>query len=259
MRRDGALLERTDRLGARPLSGADPVVLRVYSFSPPGITVGRSQDPAVELDLERCAAEGVIWTVRPTGGRTIYHDQDWTYSLVTPLDDPEWGGSLAYAYERCSRLLLSSLQRLGVVAAFAPASSSRFAGPPTAARVGAAPPCFASTARYEIVRDSRKLVGSAQRRTARSLLQQGSVLLSDGHLRLVDYLRVPDSLRPELHEGLRSGSTHAGDILGVGASLESWANALGSEIPGPVRRLSGDEGGFLLTPASPGSYTRAPV
>ncbi|HKQ56513.1 MAG TPA: octanoyltransferase, partial [Candidatus Eisenbacteria bacterium] len=94
MARDTALLAAAE-------AGAPPV-LRLFAFTPPGITLGVSQDPARELDLARCAHEGVAWAVRPTGGRAIFHDQEWTYSLAASRDDPEWGGSLAETYARAS-------------------------------------------------------------------------------------------------------------------------------------------------------------
>jgi len=52
MRRDARLLERA---AAGQATGP---VLRLFGFAPPGITLGRSQDPARELDLGRMAAEG---------------------------------------------------------------------------------------------------------------------------------------------------------------------------------------------------------
>ena len=51
MRRDAALLAAAE-------AGADPV-LRLFGFDPPGITLGRNQDPSRELDLARCAADRV--------------------------------------------------------------------------------------------------------------------------------------------------------------------------------------------------------
>jgi lipoate-protein ligase A len=106
MRRDVALLEAA-------ATGAE-TVLRLFTFVPPGITLGRAQDPARELDLDRCRVAGLQWAVRPTGGRAIYHDEDWTYSLAAGLADPSWGGGLEAAYGKTSRLLVASLTRLGV-------------------------------------------------------------------------------------------------------------------------------------------------
>src|SRR5690349_21852177 len=86
MRRDTALL-------AAAAAGAEPV-LRLFRFAPHGVTLGFAQDPARELDLAGLAATGVPWASRPTGGRAIFHAEEWTYALASPLSDPEWGGSL---------------------------------------------------------------------------------------------------------------------------------------------------------------------
>ncbi|HEV2104294.1 MAG TPA: hypothetical protein VGU27_01100, partial [Candidatus Eisenbacteria bacterium] len=68
---------------------AEPV-LRLFAFAPHGITLGRLQDPARELDLERLARDRVPWAVRPTGGRAIFHAEEWTFSLTTPLAPAGW-------------------------------------------------------------------------------------------------------------------------------------------------------------------------
>ena len=80
MRRDALLLAAADR-------GAPPV-LRLFAFAPHGITLGRSQRPEVELDLDRCEADGIPWAIRPTGGRAIFHAEEWTYSLAAAISDP---------------------------------------------------------------------------------------------------------------------------------------------------------------------------
>ena len=236
MRRDAALLLAAE-------AGTEPV-LRVFRFAPAGITLGRAQDPERELDLARCRAAGVGWAVRPTGGRAIFHDEEWTYSLAAALDEPLWGGSLERAYGAVSRLLAASLGRLGVPVRLAHGEAR--GGPAPRAREGAAPPCFASTARHEIVLEGRKLVGSAQRRTARALLQQGSVLLGPGHLRLAEFLALPEERRVRVREELARAAADAGRWLGPREPLERWAEALAAELPGGTRRLAGDEGLRLL-------------
>ena len=237
MRRDRALWERAEH--GEPGNRLEPV-LRLFSFRPAGITLGHAQRPADELDLERCAADGVAWAVRPTGGRAIFHADEWTYALVARLDDPEWGGSPRAVYERIGRLLRDSLGRLGIEAELARGGAP---GPPRAPG-GAARPCFASTARLELVRQGRKLAGSAQRRGARALIQQGSVLLSDGHLRLVEYQRLPAGARPAARAALQAAAAHAGDVIGPQAPLERWADAIESVCPG-VRRVTTLHAGAL--------------
>ena len=250
MRRDAALLAAAEH-------GA-PAVLRLFRFAPPGITLGMNQMPAVELDLARCAADGIGWAVRPTGGRAIFHAEEWTYALAAPRDDRQWGGSLDEVYRRASELVMRALVRLGVPAALVP---RRGPGAPAAARDrgAAAPPCFASTARHEVVVRGVKLVGSAQRRTALASLQQGSILLGDGHLRIADYVATAAAARPVIREALRSASASAAPWIGSAAPLERWADAVHAELGAAVPRVEGPAGAFLLTPRGRGSYTAPAV
>ena len=227
MRRDAALLARAET-EAREF---EPV-LRLFQFAPPGITLGHSQSAARELDLARCERDGVIWAVRPTGGRAIFHAEEWTYSLTACLSDPEWGGTLRESYDRLAAVLVASLVRLGVPARISGRDSR-------AGRRAAAAPCFSTRTRHEILRDGRKIVGSAQRRTARAVLQQGSVLLSEGHLALVDYLAIAPAERTAARAELQAAATHIGDIVGSDAPLARWAEALAASLPAPARRRDG--------------------
>ena len=245
MRRDAALLAAAER-------GAPPV-LRAFAFSPPGITLGMNQVPARELDLGRCDADGVEWAQRPTGGRAIFHAQEWTYALAVPRDHPDWGGRPEDTYDRASALVLRALVRLGVPAA----QVSRRGGVAVASnlRGPSAAPCFASTARYEVVVGDGKLVGSAQRRTARATLQQGSILLGDGHLRIADYLSLGAGARERVREALRRAAATAAPWLGSEPPLERFADALHAEIGPRSTRVDGASGAFLLTASGTGSYT----
>ncbi len=239
MRRDAALLA----------AAADPdfePVLRLFGFAPAGITLGRTEEPARTLDLARCERDGVPWAVRPTGGRAVFHAEEWTYSFAAPLAHPDASGSVAGAWERLSAILVRSLERLGVPAALAPG------GRATGVRPGRSPGCFATTARHEVVLEGRKLIGSAQRRTAHALLQQGSLLLGPGHVRLADYLAVPEVERARVREALRDSAAHAGGILGPAAPLERWAAALLEVLPPGTRRVAGGGGpGAAPAPGRP--------
>jgi lipoate-protein ligase A len=249
MRRDAALLTAAEH-------GAEPV-LRLFRFTPHGITLGAHQRVERELDLERCAADGVPWAVRPTGGRAIFHAQEWTYSFAAAIADSEWGGGRAETYARLGAMIVDSLRRLGIPAALGHRETR---GGPAAPRVpgGPATPCFATAVRDEIVLDGRKLVGSAQRRTRHAWLQQGSLLLGEGHLRLADYLALPESERQAVRDRLALATRHAGRWLDGCADLDRWAEALSPGLPSNVRRLDGPAGAFLLTLGNRDSYT-APV
>jgi lipoate-protein ligase A len=244
MRRDRELLDAFER----SLPGESPV-LRLFTFAPPGITLGASQRPERDLDLEACRRDGVSWAVRPTGGRAIFHAEEWTYSFCGRCDDARWGGTLLEAYARVAELVARSLVRLGVPVEVAGARHARRA---PGAGIDAA--CFASTGHHEIVLAGRKLVGSAQRRLTRGFLQQGSLLLGPGHTRLADYLPLAEAGRERLREELGRRSVEAGRWLGR-APLTRWADALRSELGSGVRLVEGDAGLEALTLPKAGSYT----
>ena len=248
MRRDERLL------AAAEADPAFPAVWRLFRFAPHGVTLGRAQDPARTLDLPRCQALAVPWAVRPTGGRAIFHAEEWTYSVTARLDDPCWGGSLALAYARASQAIVESLLLLGV-----PARLARAAPADPGPRAAVA--CFATTSRHEIVLEGRKLVGSAQRRTATALLQQGSVLLGEGHHRLADVAAGDEPARAAVRASL-ARARGAAPWLAPDAPLELWAGALG-RVLSPARILVGDAGLALLAPratdASRGASDAAPA
>jgi lipoate-protein ligase A len=247
MRRDALLLAAFD--GAA--DGVMPcAVLRLYRFDPPGITLGASQRPERELDLDACRADGIAWAVRPTGGRAVFHDEEWTYALACAIADPVWGGTLREAYARGSALVAGSLARLGIPAALA---AGRRAEAGRESRVAA--PCFASTARHEVVLGGRKLVGSAQRRTARSILQQGSVLLGSSHVRLADYVKDPGA-RVAVRALLSAGAGHP-EARWRRAPLADWAAALLEACAGHATLLTGNAGHHLLTGRRSGPYAAA--
>jgi len=143
----------------------DEAVLRLYGWSRPTVSFGRNE-PARRLCSE---ASSVDYVRRPTGGRSVVHRRELTYAVVAPLD--AWGGPRA-AYVAINEALAGALGALGVRAALAGATG----GPALRPDEG---PCFQSPAPGEVVADGRKLIGSAQARLERALLQHGSILLED--------------------------------------------------------------------------------
>lgn len=231
MARDAALLEAI-------ASGAHPgPVLRLYTFSPAGITLGRAQDPARELDLEAVARDGVTWAVRPTGGGAIWHERAWTLSLTARLGPLGWARTARGAYARTAEMLVAALRALGIPAE---AAASGDGGPlQPRVPVGAAPPCFASSARHEVRALGRKLAGIAQRVAGGACLLQIHLLLGDAHARLVDYLRVPRAERSRLALDWTRRAIGAERWLERDAGLERLGAALAGVL-GEHRFLAGE-------------------
>lgn len=158
--------------------------IRVYGWSPPAISLGWNQSED-EVDHERAAKDGVDIVRRSTGGRAILHSEELTYSVSMPCN----GKNVLGVYNDISEALVCGLRMLGAVVSLE-RSQPHF---PTLYRSPSSAVCFASSARYEIQIDGKKLVGSAQRRYSAKhgeelVLQHGSVLLGPDHKRLVGYL-----------------------------------------------------------------------
>ena len=132
---------------------------------------------------------------------------------------------------------------LGVPVEFSP-GSPRGAGAPRAAG-GPASPCFASAARNELTLAGRKFAGIAQRRVRGALLQQGSLLLGEAHLRLADYLRLDPRARELARASLAGATAHAGGVLGAAAPLDRLAAAIES-FARPREHLRGEAGARAL-------------
>ena len=170
-------------------AGQSPPTLRVYTWSSPTLSFGYAQNVEREVDPTACREHGVTPVRRPTGGRAVLHDDEATYSVVMPLRLAGREASVTEHYRRIGLALEAALRHLGLsvtlerpsVLAAAPRQPS--------------PACFAAISRYELSATGRKLVGSAQKRGRRSLLQHGSIPLTMDRDRLFACLRVPAGQR----------------------------------------------------------------
>ncbi len=169
--RSGASHMRTDiDLFKAFESGNKTSTLRIYSWQPKCISCGYSQDMERELDVKKAKAQGWDIVKRPTGGGIVFHNEaEVTYSLVTEIDNPKLPKGLVPAYKKISEAVVFALRSLGVGAGIRESNVER-----RALNVGL---CFAVPAEYEIVCQGRKIVGSAQKRGRRALLQQGSIFV----------------------------------------------------------------------------------
>jgi lipoate-protein ligase A len=162
-------------------------LLRFYQWNPYTISLGYNQR-ADDLAAERCQADGIGVVRRPTGGRAVLHAEEVTYAVIIPKCAKAWYAESTLAiYNLISELLVTGLSRLGLAVSLEQKTSGNTA---YAARTTTAIPCFSASAQYEILLEGRKLVGSAQRRFEKAVLQHGSILLGDYHLKLPNYLKI---------------------------------------------------------------------
>jgi lipoyl(octanoyl) transferase len=120
------------------------------------------------VDVANCQGERDL-VRRWTGGGIVFHGDDLTYSIVIPPSDPVFGESSTSIYEKIHRALADALAKTGQHAQLASPNSA------VADRRYSGRACFANPVRADVMIDSRKIAGAAQRRTRGGLLHQGSI------------------------------------------------------------------------------------
>lgn len=226
---------------------SDIMVLRTYTWEVPSITIGMLQDANSVLDRERIQRDGAQWVRRPTGGRPVLHYQDCTYSCVFSQKHGSLGHTVKETYAIISGCLQNALKMLGINSQTHD-SDLLFNQLKREQKL----PCFLAPNRDEIMVDGKKLIGSAQRRTAGAVLQHGSLPVSDAYQCLPDYLNIPESQR-EIQKKLLQNKTINLSALDPAlnytrvskAILEGFIQLL--QIPFDEQLWSNEELDFLLS------------
>ena len=159
---DQTLLDEAERTGQ--------AFWRLYRFEPSCISFGRNEPARERYDPDAIAQLGCDVVRRPTGGRAVWHEHEVTYAVAAPV---QAFGSLRDSYRAIHERLAAALQALGADAKLAPDRP-----PPPAAARHQSHACFAAPAGGEVLVQGRKVIGSAQVRQGKALLQHGSILLA---------------------------------------------------------------------------------
>lgn len=177
------------------------IILRFYTWTPSAISLGCMQNPEGLLDTDALAEANISWVRRVTGGRAVLHKGDLTYSCTFSQDIVEMGKSITESYSLISSCLRKGLTYLNVItqAHDSPIDS-------TQTRREIKLPCFVAPNRDEIMINDRKVVGSAQKRTERAVLQHGSIPITDECYELPNYLLLSPEERTRSEALLRKKS-----------------------------------------------------
>lgn len=177
--------------------------IRFYRWNSPALSFGYFgkfadvADYAAERDLVR----------RWTGGGIVFHGDDLTYSIMIPAQDAVFAQSSAFIYAAihsalrdvlnvdCQRAELAPAAEVAVTDSENSSRADRGYNPSSCSHAPVARPtaqwpachdgpqgrgysrhlCFANPVSADVMIDSRKIAGAAQRRTRAGLLHQGSI------------------------------------------------------------------------------------
>ena len=185
-------------------------VLRFYRWDPYCISLGANQK-IEEIDLEKAKKDNIDVVYRPTGGRAILHAEELTYSVIYPIAE---NISSRNIYHEINLALIKGLKNYNSVLACLEMENIQ----PNFANVykeQLAALCFAVPAKSEIKYAGQKLVGSAQKKMKHALLQHGSILCGDFHLRIIDYLNLAQEKMTLMKVELSGKTTDLFSILNI--------------------------------------------
>lgn len=203
-------------------------MFRLYGWKPWSVSLGANQKEE-DINKEECSKRNIDLVRRPTGGRAVLHANEITYSVVLKLPA---NMTVHDIYRDIHIALMNGLNKLGIPEENRlefEKSQPNFKDLYQNSDKSVA--CFASSARYEISHENRKIVGSAQRLFGTTLLQHGSILLGPGHEQLAFVTKTQEEAKQKaLLKFILSHSAAIGEIAGRDISYNEAANALIEEI-----------------------------
>jgi lipoate-protein ligase A len=196
-------------------------VFRLYRWNPYCISLGANQRLS-SINVEAAAQNNIDVVYRPTGGRAVLHSEELTYSVIYPLD---FTSSARDIYHNINLALLKGLKlyspRMDKVEleTTQPDFASIYKKENNVA-------CFAVSAKSEIQYEGRKLVGSAQRKMERVILQHGSILCDSFHKKITEFLNLDVSGLSEVKKEIEEHTVDLKEIAGEEINYEKLADCL---------------------------------
>ena len=207
---------------AKSLS-VDEAVLRLYRWKPYCISLGANQN-INDINEKKAIADGFDVVKRPTGGRAILHAEELTYSVAYPASGDLTPRQL---YSEINKAIKKGLVffNSGLSDVELENEQPHF---PSFYKEEKSTLCFTAAAKNELNFSKKKLVGSAQRKMNKSLLQHGSILCGRKHLEIVNYLNLPDDVLKKLKLEIENSTTDIETITGSKVDFEYLTEALKS-------------------------------
>ena len=147
-------------------AGKHPSVIRFYTWQPAAISLGYHQKEGLSY------WQDLLWqgkpldiVRRPTGGRAVLHQGDLTYMVVTSIPP----GKRLEVYKQICQFLITGWRSLGVELDYGTATKEYIQHQN----------CFATATGSDLIApQGNKVIGSAQLRRGKTVLQHGSMIVN---------------------------------------------------------------------------------
>ncbi len=193
------------------LESCDQPILRFYGWRRPSLSFGYFG----QFDEIVTEATGRELVRRWTGGGSVPHGDDLTYSLVTPTGDPVSTQGPSAIYSALHHAIRAALFGEGRETELAKTAAPKISDA-----------CFANPVRDDLLLEGRKVAGAAQRRTRAGFLHQGSIQLAGLSATFRD--RFAEALCAKVEQGamplpvLHRAAELAAEKYGTDAWLRRW-------------------------------------
>ena len=202
MQIDAELLDRLDPNSAP--------ILHFYDWKGDSATYGYFVNPSDFLDIGAVDRKGLNLARRSTGGGIVFHIWDFAFSVIVPSRHALFSENTLENYAFVNQAVLGAVgeffvkrPKLELIPQDLKAldsSCTRF--------------CMAQPTKYDVVLEGRKIAGSAQRKTKKGFLHQGTIALS---MPDEDYLKELILPKTKVLEAIK---THTFPLIGQDDDLE---------------------------------------
>lgn len=144
-------------------------ILHFYRWASPSLTYGYFINPKDWFDLDAANQYGLDFAKRPTGGGSLFHIWDLAFSFLLPATHPHFSQNTLENYHFVNSVVATAFretfgsQEVDLAPQNTHSICERF--------------CMANPSRYDVMHNGKKIAGSAQRKTKRGYLHQGSISL----------------------------------------------------------------------------------
>ena len=185
--RSGSFNMAADQLLLDNYSRYDHPVFRVYEWEGYVLSLGRNEKLDHKIDLYACESHGIPIIRRITGGKSVLHGFDLTYSIVGGVKDKQFSGGVLENYRFLAKGFYSFFDELGLNPKLKKQNYQK--------RKNDSHVCFSEPSAYEILVAGKKIIGSAQRvknlrfndsSSSRIFLQHGTIPLKDSIPKIVE-------------------------------------------------------------------------
>lgn len=165
----------------------DTCILHFYDWEDPSATHGYFLDPYQSLSKNFIKKSHLHIAKRPTGGGIVLHISDFAFSVIVPASHPQFSVNTLDNYAIVNGLVAKAISKFLVF----PASLELLEREPNPLDEACCCFCMAKPTQNDVMFNSKKVSGGAQRRTKFGFLHQGTISLAPISPQYLDELLIP--------------------------------------------------------------------